>query len=87
MTERCEFCGASIRQTEVVVGAPPGRAVLMLIDAEPHPDGRIIERRDGSFRLLGTKNRVAPNRAAFRKHGRSGCDGVPEGQRIPERTL
>ncbi len=76
----CRYCrdAPAVRQVDVLVGSPPGRYVAMLIDVEPHPDGRIIERNDGKFRLLGDVRYRKRGVAGYRAHGAtmwSDCEG------------
>lgn len=67
----CRYCddNPTIRPVDVIVGAHPGRAVPMLIDVLPHPSGRVIERNDGRFRLLGDVRFRKPGVAGYRVHG------------------
>jgi len=67
----CRYCedAPSVRLVDVLVGALPGREVPMLIDVEAHPDGRVIERLDGRFRLLGDVHFRKPGVAGYRAHG------------------
>lgn len=71
MITTCRYCrdAPPVRQVDVIVGQLPGRVVPMLVDAEPHPDGRIIERLDGRFRLLGDVRYRKPGVAGYRAHG------------------
>jgi hypothetical protein len=72
-TLACEYCrdAPALRRVEVLVGALPGRVVPLLIDVEPHPDGRVIERLDGQFRLLSSLTRRKDGVAGYRVHGAS----------------
>lgn len=71
--ETCRFCTEPVRWVEVVIGQRQERQVYVLpIDAEPHVDGRVVE-REGAFRLLGGKKRPQAGESTFRLHGRSNC--------------
>lgn len=76
----CRYCpdAPALRQVDVLVGALPARVVTLLIDVEPHPDGRVIERLDGRFRLLGDVRYRKQGVSGYRVHGASmwaECEG------------
>ena len=84
-TTTCRYCAdhPAIRRVDVLVGQLPPRQVTLLIDVEPHEDGRVIERLDGAFRLLGDVHYRKPGVDGFRVHGRSmwgECEGWDGGE-------
>lgn len=74
-TLTCEWCqdGAPLRRAIVLVGRAPGRPVTLLIDAEPHEGGRVVERGDGQLRMLARYQRARPIKPVFRVHGARSC--------------
>lgn len=79
-TTACRYCAdaPSLRLVDVLVGALPARTVPLLIDVDPHPEGRVIERLDGRFRLLGDVRFRKPGVSGYRVHGASmwaECEG------------
>lgn len=69
----CRFCHEPVRFVDVVIGQRQERHVMELpIDAEPHVDGRVVE-REGTFRLLAGKKVAQPGELTFRLHGKSNC--------------
>lgn len=70
----CRFCGADVQYARVFVGTRARRKVVVLtIDAHPHPDGRVILRRDDNYQLLLPDRRIHEGRATFRVHSRNEC--------------
>lgn len=71
--KRCKFCDEMVRFVDVTIGKRQERRVVTLpVDAEPHDDGRVVE-RDGTYRLLAGGKSAQPNEATFRLHGSSNC--------------
>lgn len=69
----CKFCDDDVVFVDVAIGQRQERVVHTLpIDAEPHDDGRVVE-RDGTFRLLAGRKQPMPNEATYRLHGSSNC--------------
>ncbi len=76
----CRYCldAPELRQVDVIVGAHPGHLATLLIDVEPHPDGRVIRRLDGQWRLLAYVANRKKGVAGYRVHGASmwaECEG------------
>lgn len=72
-TKPCRFCDADVRFVDVAIGQRQERETHTLpIDAEPHPDGRVVE-REGAFKLLPASKRPQPGESAYRLHGKSNC--------------
>ncbi len=71
--ETCRFCSSPVVWVDVTIGQRQERRICKLpIDAEPHDDGRVVE-REGTFRLLAGKKQPQPGESTFRLHGRSNC--------------
>lgn len=78
----CRWCpGVEVHHAQVVVGKPGNeRTVPLVIDVHPHPEGRVVVREhDGAFRMVGPRQRIEPNRDAYRVHGSHSC-GRPRGE-------
>lgn len=69
----CRYCDDDpmVRVVDVLVGAPPGRVVPLVVDVLPHPNGRVIQRTDGRFRLLGDVRFRKRGVPGYRVHGAS----------------
>lgn len=70
----CRYCGDAVQYARVFVGTRRHRKVVVLtIDAQPHPDGRVILRQDDEFQLLLPDRRIREGRKTFRVHSRNEC--------------
>lgn len=74
----CRWCKVPIRAVDVLVGMRGDRTVKLMLDVEPHPEGRVIVREtDGALRMIGPRDK--PLVPAYRVHGAKSC-GRPRGE-------
>lgn len=73
----CPWCHVAVEQRDVLIGPPPGTPVSMFVGVDPDPsggpEGTIIVRNDGRYRLLHPDDHRDPNKQLFRSHGKKNC--------------
>lgn len=75
----CHFCYAPIMRRVVTVSdrrAPVEKRVRLWIDVNPHPNGKVIQLSDGTWKMLRDRSLVREGVDARRSHSARECAAI-----------